>query len=226
MATHSTILAWRIPWTEEPGWLQSMGSQRVRRDQSTNTHTLGCDLKPLCTRQSTPRLEQRPGQLFILAVCRWRWQHSYSPRCAIRWRHGTFPTSLPFGTVIFQTFHSLFNQIFIELLLRPKLQDKEEEAHPCAQGTPSSASASLSVHSSEAGCSPRHFSVGGTSASNSGNASSSHSWAVSHAEKPQLGHDSWVVWAVWRETWSSHQGVPPARRLLLRSPDSPPSRHY
>ena len=29
MATHSTILAWRIPWTEEPGGLQSMGSQRV-----------------------------------------------------------------------------------------------------------------------------------------------------------------------------------------------------
>ena len=30
MATHSRILAWRIPWTEEPGGLQSMGSQRVR----------------------------------------------------------------------------------------------------------------------------------------------------------------------------------------------------
>ena len=29
MATHSNILAWRIPWTEEPGGLQSMGSQRV-----------------------------------------------------------------------------------------------------------------------------------------------------------------------------------------------------
>ena len=29
MATHSNILAWRIPWTEEPGMLQSMGSQRV-----------------------------------------------------------------------------------------------------------------------------------------------------------------------------------------------------
>ena len=29
MATHSSILAWEIPWTEEPGRLQSMGSQRV-----------------------------------------------------------------------------------------------------------------------------------------------------------------------------------------------------
>ena len=32
MATHPNILAWRIPWTEEPGGLQSMGSQRVRPD--------------------------------------------------------------------------------------------------------------------------------------------------------------------------------------------------
>ena len=32
MATHSNILAWRIPWTEEPGRLQSMGSQRVGHD--------------------------------------------------------------------------------------------------------------------------------------------------------------------------------------------------
>ena len=32
MATHSSILAWRIPWTEKPGGLQSMGSQRVGHD--------------------------------------------------------------------------------------------------------------------------------------------------------------------------------------------------
>ena len=32
MATHSSILAWRIPWTEEPGGLQSMGWQRVRHN--------------------------------------------------------------------------------------------------------------------------------------------------------------------------------------------------
>ena len=32
MATHSSILAWRIPWMEEPRGLQSMGSQRVRHD--------------------------------------------------------------------------------------------------------------------------------------------------------------------------------------------------
>ena len=32
MATHSSILAWRIPWTKEPGGLQSIGSQRVGHD--------------------------------------------------------------------------------------------------------------------------------------------------------------------------------------------------
>ena len=32
MATHSSVVAWKIPWTEEPGGLQSMGSQRVRHD--------------------------------------------------------------------------------------------------------------------------------------------------------------------------------------------------
>ena len=35
MAIHSSILAWRIPWTEEPGRLQSMGSQRVEYDSAT-----------------------------------------------------------------------------------------------------------------------------------------------------------------------------------------------
>ena len=35
MATHSSILSWRIPWTQEPGSLQSMGSQRLRQDWAT-----------------------------------------------------------------------------------------------------------------------------------------------------------------------------------------------
>ena len=40
MATHSSILAWRIPWTEEPAGLQSIGSQRIGHDWSdlANTH--------------------------------------------------------------------------------------------------------------------------------------------------------------------------------------------
>ena len=36
MTTHSSIQAWRIPWTEEPGRLESMESQRVRHDRATH----------------------------------------------------------------------------------------------------------------------------------------------------------------------------------------------
>ena len=39
MATHSNILAWRIPWTEKPGRLQSMGWQSVGHDWATNAFT-------------------------------------------------------------------------------------------------------------------------------------------------------------------------------------------
>ena len=39
MATHSSILAWEISWTEEPGGPHSMGSQRVGHDWATETHT-------------------------------------------------------------------------------------------------------------------------------------------------------------------------------------------
>ena len=39
MATHSNILAWKIPWTEDPGELWSIGSQRVRQDRSNLEHT-------------------------------------------------------------------------------------------------------------------------------------------------------------------------------------------
>ena len=37
MATHSSILVWEIPWTEEPGRLQSMGSYRVRMTEQLST---------------------------------------------------------------------------------------------------------------------------------------------------------------------------------------------
>ena len=41
MATHPSILAWEIPWTEDPGGLQSMGLQRGRQDLAL-THTPSC----------------------------------------------------------------------------------------------------------------------------------------------------------------------------------------
>ena len=44
MATHSSILAWRIPWTKEPSEPQSMGSKRVRHDWATNTPSFPCHI--------------------------------------------------------------------------------------------------------------------------------------------------------------------------------------
>ena len=46
MATHSSILAWKIPWMEDPGELQSMGSQRVRHNLATKRQMLCKSAKP------------------------------------------------------------------------------------------------------------------------------------------------------------------------------------
>ena len=54
MATHSSTLAWRIPWMEEPGRLQSMGSQRVGHDWATS---LSFSLSPL---EKNPAYFPRP----------------------------------------------------------------------------------------------------------------------------------------------------------------------
>ena len=40
MTTHSSSLAWRIPWIEEPGRLQSIGLQRIRNDWAQHTHNV------------------------------------------------------------------------------------------------------------------------------------------------------------------------------------------
>ena len=70
MATHSSILAWRIPWTEERGGLQSMGSQRVGHDWGTNTSTSMGLVGPIP--EVCQRLKERgskKGHLFLKAVC-------------------------------------------------------------------------------------------------------------------------------------------------------------
>ena len=41
IATHSSVLAWEIPWTKQPGRLQSRGLQRVRHDLATNSNSPG-----------------------------------------------------------------------------------------------------------------------------------------------------------------------------------------
>ena len=48
MATHSSILAWRIPWTEEPGGLQPIGSQKVGCD-SSDLARMHATMHQLCT---------------------------------------------------------------------------------------------------------------------------------------------------------------------------------
>ena len=55
MAAHSSILAWRIPWTGEPGGLQSTGSQRVRHDWATERGTAAA-ATALRTDELHPRL--------------------------------------------------------------------------------------------------------------------------------------------------------------------------
>ena len=44
--THSSIPAWKIPWTEEPGWLESMESQRVRHDWNDLVHVICTSYSP------------------------------------------------------------------------------------------------------------------------------------------------------------------------------------
>ena len=63
MATHSSILAWEIPWTEEPGGLQSMGLQRVGHNLSTKQQ-----IKSV-TGDTEPEGEQDKGEWECWAGC-------------------------------------------------------------------------------------------------------------------------------------------------------------
>ena len=47
VASHSSILAWKIPWSEEPGGLQSMGPQKSQTQLSTHTFAISNELQPL-----------------------------------------------------------------------------------------------------------------------------------------------------------------------------------
>ena len=67
LATHSSILAWRIPWTEEPGGLLSVGSQRIGRDWVTHTHTRTCTYTHTHTPTVLKFLQTRcPDELVLL----------------------------------------------------------------------------------------------------------------------------------------------------------------
>ena len=68
-ATHSSVLAWKSPWTEEPGRLQSMGSQRVRHDLATkpppNSPAEVLMEKPNSTISTTDQLSQTLLSIFM-----------------------------------------------------------------------------------------------------------------------------------------------------------------
>ena len=68
MATHSSILAWRIPWTEELGGLQSMGSQRVRHNGAINTFTFNPQVALRLDAEAELRKERGGTSLAVLAV--------------------------------------------------------------------------------------------------------------------------------------------------------------
>ena len=74
MATHSSILAWRIPWTEEPYGLQSIGSQRVRLSDFTFTFHFHALEKEMATHSSILAWEipwtEEPGRLQSIGLLR------------------------------------------------------------------------------------------------------------------------------------------------------------
>ena len=78
MATHSSILAWRTPWTEEPGGLQSRGSQRDGQDSATQQQrTMGWFL-PLIKKQVLQYVAiWRNFEEFILSEVNWSQKDKY-----------------------------------------------------------------------------------------------------------------------------------------------------
>ena len=68
MATHSSILAWRIPWTEEPGRLQSMGWQESDTTEQLSTHIFMCEENQLTTKAKNSNKKTVVNQQAALLV--------------------------------------------------------------------------------------------------------------------------------------------------------------
>ena len=85
MATHSSTLAWKIPWTEEPGRLQSMGSRRVRHDWVTSL-SLFIFMHWIRKWQPTPVFLPRESQGQGSLVGCHLWGHTESDTTEATWR--------------------------------------------------------------------------------------------------------------------------------------------
>ena len=115
MATHSSILPWRIPWTEEPGRLQFIGLQGVGHDWATNIFTFRYQemLKegPISKLQSRSLLTSKgKTQWAILLGCIWLQNCQVAPKPPLPWSPPFFPQPQVFLPSL------SFHQIFIILI--------------------------------------------------------------------------------------------------------------
>ena len=99
MVTHSSILAWRIPWTEKPGRLQSMGPQRVRHDWATSL-SLSKALVVVVQSLSRVQLFQSHGPQHARVPCPSPTPRACSNSCLLSWWcHPTISSSvIPFSS--------------------------------------------------------------------------------------------------------------------------------
>ena len=83
MATHSSILTWRIPWTEKPGRLQSTGSRRVRHDWATSLHftLLECEMSAINYYIITLHGKEHFVDVIKLRILRWGDNPNYPSYC-------------------------------------------------------------------------------------------------------------------------------------------------
>ena len=126
MATHSSILAYRIPWTEEPGGLQSMGLQKAGHDWVTNTFTLSSSyLSPVCWK------EYFWSTVLPLLLCKdWLTIFMWVYLCGSVYEHSLFySTDLSFLSTIFCCCFWLCHRACGILVPWPRVKTTPPEVH-------------------------------------------------------------------------------------------------